>query len=108
MNTSNRNERKIEILNILNFATSPLSAIEIHDQSQPITLSIETIRSRLLSYVRHGLIERKRVNNNYVYYYVYSITERGIKQLNYFLSIREQVKKQAGILVREPVRFLNE
>lgn len=103
MNTSNRNERKIEILNILKYATSPLSAIEIHEQCYPITLSITAISSRLLSYVRQRIIKKKKVNKKYIKPFRYEITPLGEKRLNYLINLKEE---QDELLVREPVRFL--
>ena len=98
MRDNNRNKRKLKILTILNYSTKTLSAKEIHKQSYPIGLSIEAIRSRLLSYIRQGIIKRKRENNRFVY----SITLRGVDRLNYFLNLKEQI----DLLVREPVRHL--
>ena len=82
MSENNRNKRKLKILTILNYATKPQTAKEIHEQCYPITLAIETIRSSLLSYIRQGIIKRKKENRSYIYW----ITQRGKDRLNYFLN----------------------
>jgi len=99
MSKNNRNKRKLKILTILNYATKPQTAKEIHEQCYPITLAIETIRSSLLSYIRQGIIKRKKENRSYIYW----ITQRGIDRLNYFLNSKEQIR----LLAREPIRLLD-
>ncbi len=97
MSENNRNKRKLRILTILNYSIEPQSAKEIHEQCYPITLAIETIRSSLLTYIRQGIIKRKKENKSYVYW----ITPRGIDRLNYFMNQKEQI----DLLVRVPLKF---
>lgn len=97
MSDNNRNKRKLKILTILNYSTKTLSAKEIHEQSYPITLAIETIRSSLLNYIRQGIVKRKKEKNSYVYW----ITQKGIDRLNYLINVKEQIE----LFVREPIKF---
>jgi len=101
MSNSNRNKRKLKILTILNYSSKPLLAKEIHELCYPMSLSLTTICSRLLSYVRQGIIKRIKENNVYIKPFLYEITPRGEDKLNYLINVKEQIK----LLVREPIRF---
>ena len=98
MNDNKRNVRKLQILTILNYATTPLSAKKIHEQCNS-TITLTTIRTRLLDYVRQHIIKRIKVNKKYKYPYEYQITQKGVNRLNYSLNIKDQI----DLLVREPL-----
>ena len=85
-----RNERKIQILNILLYATRPYTGEEI---AESCLILLNCAYNRLLSYLKQGLVKREKENG----VFVYTITKKGIKRLEY-LSGSEKIKPQIELV----------
>lgn len=95
---SNRNERKICVLNILSYYSErPYSSKKIAKLCPDV--SVSSIRTSLKTYYNQGLLKRKKENGVFVYW----ITEEGLKRLEFLIG-KKTVKDQVQLLVREPIR----
>lgn len=99
MKAKNYNVRKKNILAILSYSMHPYTAKEITDLCY--TVSLTCISSRLLTYLKQGLVKRKRENKKTVY--KYEITKKGLERLEYLLGSKK-IKTQIEYLAREKIR----
>jgi len=94
MRHPNYNIRKKQILAILSYARE-MTAKEITDLCFPVSLTC--ISSRLLSYLKQGLVKREKREKDNIF--IYSITPKGLERLEWFLGSKS-IKKQIDLLVK--------
>lgn len=96
---SNRNERKICVLNILSYYSArPKNSRFIHDLCPDISLA--SLCTSLKRYYVQGLLKRKRVKNKFYY----KISKKGLARLEHLIGGKQTVKEKIEMLVTEPIR----
>lgn len=75
------NERKVNILEIINNANYPITSREI---TKKTNVSLSCITALLKRYHDFGYVRRKKNDNNK---YIYSLNKKGVKTLNYLLKV---------------------
>ena len=81
------NERKLNVLEIINNANYPITSQEI---TKKTNVSLSCITALLKRYHDFGYVKRKKNDNSK---YIYSLNKKGVKTLNHLLEVKKKNEK---------------